>query len=265
VLGNLSEVMGKQLETGGWLPLDEDQRMHKYHSTPHVLVFFGYLGLNGAIIPQIAKAVDYCMDSLNRDKNGLFVRIGYPEAAECESAMFLRALLRLGFMGQKDVRDVCMAYLGFLYGREGLHCMHHKHLKGNPCIWVLIKDLMLLNEFPQEWRSNDYRQIVKNIQRSLLTRNLSGEDWFGRNWLKFGYFRNQYSSLFEGVEALTMSRIKNHPELKKALQVIGLRCIDNATWKAEFVQNQWPMLLETRQPSPWLSLRGLRIIQALSK
>lgn len=190
VLGNLGNVMARQLETGGWQRVEEDIKMHKFVSTFQILIFFGYLGLNGTAIPEISKAVDYCFSHLNRDKNGLFVRVGYPEGAECENAMFLRALLKLGFAEQKPVYDICMTFLDFIYGREGMHCTHHRHLKGNPCIWVLIKNLMMLNEFPQQWCNNTYRQVVENIQKSLLASNLSGEDWFGRNWLKFGYFRS---------------------------------------------------------------------------
>jgi len=74
VLNTLGNVMARQLETGGWLQVEEDQRMHKYVSTPQILVFLGYLGLDGTVVPQISKAVDYCFSNLSRDRNGLFVR-----------------------------------------------------------------------------------------------------------------------------------------------------------------------------------------------
>jgi hypothetical protein len=132
----------------------------------------------------------------------------------------------------------------------------------------------MLNEYPHNWRNNTYHKAVSNIQDYLLSYRLSTADYPRRrpepnkNWFKFGYFRSFQSSIFEAAEALVLSGIKDHPELKKTFEVLGSQCINEVTWKPQYFQKAWPLPLETKElgtayGSPWLTLRGLRIASAL--
>ncbi len=86
-----------------------------------------------------------------------------------------------------------------------------------------------------------------------------------KNWFKYGYFRSFQSSIFEATEALILSGVKKHLELSKALALIGSQCVGGVTWKPQYVNPHWPLALEIKAKrkqlgSPWLTLRGLRII-----
>ena len=68
--------------------------MPLYRSTHWILNFLGYLGLNGQVLPDVARAVDYALDNL-RDEYGLFSNVSthYGGFLECNSAIFLTSLL----------------------------------------------------------------------------------------------------------------------------------------------------------------------------
>ncbi|MFX1483807.1 MAG: hypothetical protein ACFFCP_11545, partial [Promethearchaeota archaeon] len=157
-------------------------------------------------------------------------------------------------------------HLTRIHDHEGL-CKYKKG--GTPCAFVNIKDLILLNEFPEKWRDGIYRESVKNIQKYLLSYDLSTADYPRQNpspnkhWMNFAHFRSYQSSVFQGAEALVMSGIRNHKTLKKALKVVGSKCVDEKTWKTNYIQRKFPLQLE-KGLSPWLTVSGLRIIKAFS-
>ena len=39
-------ILNSQLESGGFLPLDEDLKIPAYRSTPYILIYLGFLGLD---------------------------------------------------------------------------------------------------------------------------------------------------------------------------------------------------------------------------
>jgi hypothetical protein len=269
----IQELFSKQLSSGGWLHPNEESAFNPMcRSTPWILIYLGYLGINGSVIPQISKAVDYIFEHLYDSDQGLFVVTGrkFTGFDPCFNAMLMRTLLRMGFQGKKIVKEACMNHLAAIHNKEG-YCKHKKG--GYRCAWALTKDLTMLNEFPSDWRKNQYAETVKIIQDYLLSHNLA-EGKFPRvetsfidaprYWIVFGYFRSYQSDIFEAAEALVSSGINNHPELERTLNVVGSSCIDGITWKNQYLQAKWPLKLETKKKSPFLTLRGLKIVKALS-
>jgi hypothetical protein len=227
--------------------------------------FFGNLGLNGAKIPQLVDAVDHAFSKYKR-RDGAFIASS-GKINKCANMVFLRAVLALGFAKRTDVKRACREYLSFNLDREG-DC--HVRTDRNPCAYVMVRTLRWLNEFPQDWRDKNYQAAVKNVQNYLLGYDLSTADFPRRrlepnkNWFKFGYFRSYQSSIFEAVEALVLSGIHDHPVLQNTLDVIGSQCLNEVTWKPQYIQKHWPLMILPPQRgkqvgSPWLTLRGLRI------
>jgi hypothetical protein len=240
----------------------------RIYALGEAIAFFGYLGLNGTIIPQLGEAIEFAFRALPRD-DGIFTSSG-GRRPKCANIAFLKGALALGFTENPDVKAACFDYLRFIEGVEGECTVRTDE---TPCAYVIVKTLLWLNKFPRAWRTSQYRRVVKNLQNFLLFYDLSEADFPrsrarpNKNWFKFGYFRSFQASIFEAAEALVVSGVKNHPELSKTLQVIGDRCIDGVTWKPQYVRKVWPLQLETRQRgkgtgSPWLTLRGLRITKS---
>lgn len=268
VMPHLQKVLSSQLGNGGWLTKEEDLKMPLYKSTHWILNYLGYLGLSGIVISEVENAVEYAHANL-RDDDGLYSNTGthYGGFLECNSAIFLGSLLRLGFHKSLEVKEDCLAHLNRISDEEG-HCRYKKG--GTPCGYVSVKNLVMFNEFPKQWRGKMYKRSVKNIQEFLLRHDLSTADYPrtrenpNKHWFNFAHFRSFQASVFQGAEALVLSGVKDHPVLKNALDFIGSKCIDGITWKAGYVQQKFPLRLESKKPSPWLTLRGLRIHKALS-
>ncbi len=265
-------LLSKQLPSGGWLPPDEESAFGPVHrSTGWLLIYFGYLGFNGTEMPAIQDAVAYAFRHLYDHERGLFLSTGrrYPGFAPCESAMLLRALLRLGFQDDPSVREACDHHLEAIHGREGA-CRHKRG--GYPCAWGMTKSLRMLNAFPADWRTPAYARTVETIQAYLLSPHLAQGDFprsrnsfidHPRHWTSLGYFRSYQSDRFEASEALVESGVTDDPELQRTLDVVGDKCLDGVTWQPDYHRGEWPIRLEANLPSPFLSLRGLRIAQAL--
>ena len=250
---------------GSWI---EKNKKRTFISFQEVVGFFGNLGLNGSKIPQLVDAVDFAFANYPR-RDGAFIASS-GKINKCANTVFLRAVLALGFAERDDVKQACKEYLSSNLNREG-GC--HVRTDGNPCGYVMVRTLRWLNEFPRDWRNKEYMTMVKNIQNYLLAYDLSTADFPRRypepnkNWMKFGYFRSYQSSIFEAAEALVLSGVHSHPFLQKTLDVIGSRCINEVTWKPEYIKKHWPLKILPSQRgkqigSPWLTLRGLRITQS---
>ncbi|MFX0078384.1 MAG: hypothetical protein ACFE8O_04010 [Candidatus Hermodarchaeota archaeon] len=247
---------------GPWI---ERNKQRTFLSFQEVVGFFGNLGLNGTRIPQLVDAIDHAFSKYQR-RDGAFIASS-GKINKCGNMVFLRAVLALGFSERDDVQQACREYLTYNLGHEG-DC--HVRKDGTPCSYVMVRTLRWLNEFPQSWREKDYQAAVKNVQNYLLGYDLATADFPrsrpepNKNWFRFGYFRSYQSSIFEAAESLVLSGVKDHPVLKATLDTIGSKCLNEVTWKPQYIQKHWPLMILPPQRgkqvgSPWLTLRGLRI------
>lgn len=84
-----------------------------------------------------------------------------------------------------------------------------------------------------------------------------------KNWFSLSHFKTYYSDYFEGAEALIESGIKDHPIVKEAIEKAGNLCLEEKTWNCQLART-WHVKFERKdKPSPWLSLRGMKIITLL--
>jgi hypothetical protein len=264
---HLASIIEKQQADGAWAPLDQD-RSSWFHTTPWILVFFGYLGLNGTVYPSIERAVAYFID---------YLAIDGPQTYACRYAMYLRALLQLGFAQQPGVYETCVEHLEWMLARKA-HCRATTRRGSTCCACALVKELLFLTEFPAVWRDARYERAVAASQKNLLATvdRLSECPANGRQWDEFGYFRHVCPSWFEAVEALVKSGYRDVGHLEPMLTRIASKRGESATWLCEYRAHRsisldgkrrtvsWPMNLEPAgRPSPWLSVCAVEIAQAL--
>jgi hypothetical protein len=268
----ISRFMGKQLETGGWLPPEKDGiwgPMHK--STVWTLLFLGYLGLNGSSLPNITKAVDYIFTTKINKEEYVFRENHkvWGHFMQCENSMLLRSLLLMGFSKRADVKRACLAHVKRIYGKEGL-CYYKKGPRAKDrfklaCVWGLVKDLLFLKEWPNQWKNVEYENTLLAIQQYLLTQNLANADFprlkntISKKWFAFAHFRSYYADLFEAVEALVGTGLTDHEKIGETLKIIGNQCHDSVTWICGITPT-WRIKFEKVQtPSPWLTIKGLKL------
>jgi hypothetical protein len=265
---HLEPVMAGQQASGGWAPVDQD-RAGWFHTTPWILVFLGYLGINGTVSPAIERAVAWFVDHLAVDR---------PETYACRYAMFLRALLQLGFAERQGVRRICGSHLDWILERTS-HCRGATRKGALQCACALVKELVVLNEYPPAWRDSRYQQAVVGHQEALLRgmNELSHCSSGCRQWGEYGYFRHVCPSWFEVAEALVGSGYRDL-ELGLILERIGSKCADGATWMCTHKAQRsvllegkrrtvsWRLNLEPAgKPSPWLSMCGLVITKTFER
>ncbi len=252
---------------GTWFELNS----HRIFILSESLSYFAYLGLNGTVIPQIDDNIDEAFANLPRDEYG-FTSSGRRKV-KCSNTIFLSSALKLGFAEHPEMEEACAEYIEGIEGEEG-ECSIRTD--DTPCPYVLVKTLIMLNLYPQKWRDRRYKRVVNNIQEYLLSFDISQADFAralsrpNENWMRFGFFRSFQSSIFEAAEALAVSGVKDHRELRETIQVIGDLCVEGVTWKAKYDRKSWPLKLEILKKvetkgSPWLSLRGLRTARALAE
>lgn len=268
----ISGLMGKQLDTGGWFTPKKDGvwgPMHK--STVWTLLFLGYLGINGPSLPNICKAVDYIFATKINKEEYVFRENHkvWGHFMQCENSMLLRSLLLMGFWNREDVKRACLAHLNRIYGKEGL-CYYKKGPKSQdrfklPCVWGLVKDLLFLREWPDQWKNQKYKNSILAIHKYFLEQNLAKADFprlketISKKWFAFAYFRSYYADLFEAIEALVMTGVTDHEKINDALKIIGNHCQDGVTWICEITPT-WRIKFEKVQtPSPWLTIKGLKL------
>jgi hypothetical protein len=280
---SLVNLFAKQYDSGAWEPPEKDDVFGPLQkSTIWTLVLFGYMGLNGKKIPGIAKAVDYIFDT-QFDYDKQIFHNNHPiwgDFMQSHNSTILRALILLGFETRKDVKETSFHHLKLIHGKEGF-CKYKKGdhrcswgliknlLFFHRCSWGLIKNLLFFAEWPDNWKNKEYEESVKACQDYLLSYNLSKADYPrekpGPNpkWLNFSIFKTYHSDIFEGLEALVQTGVKSHSIITKTLLAVGDKCIDNQTWNCGLNVNMKLKLEKKDQPSPWLTLRGLRINDAL--
>ena len=152
-----------------------------YGSTGWTVIYVGHLGLNGTEIPAVVRAVSYLFRELIDEESGLFLSTGrqYPGFAPFGNAMLLRALLRSGFQDDERVRAACRRLLDAVHGARDA-CRQKRG--GYPCGWGTAKNLLLLNEFPEDLHRADYGATVEDSQAFLLSTHLPEGDFSrGRN------------------------------------------------------------------------------------
>lgn len=265
----LVNLMSKQFETGAWESPEKDDVFGPLQkSTIWTLVLLGQMRLNGSIIPKIVKALDYTFETQYDHEKEMFHN-NHPvwgDFMQSHNSTALRAFLQLGFESKKEVKKASFAHLEHIHGKEGL-CKYKK--LGHRCAWGLVKNLLFFNEWPESWKNQKYKEGIKACQDHLLSHDLSEANYPRERsnpnykWVNFSTFKTYHSDIFEGLEALVMSNINSHPIIDKTLKVVGNRCIDKQTWICGLNVNMKIKLEKNGEPSPWLSLRGLRVNNAL--
>jgi hypothetical protein len=271
---HLSPIMDGQRPDGAWQPLERD-RAGWFDTTPWILAFLGYLGLNGTAHPGLRRAAGYFVETLAHGDHPTYA---------CRYALFLPALLELGF-GERgapaelrdQVRRACETHLDWTIERRA-HCRVKTRRGLSHCLCATVKELLFLNAFPLWWRTERYERAV-HLSRTHLLGNLDTLSHCpsqGRQWSEFGCFRHVCPDWFEALAALVGSGCRDRDVPDPMLARIGAACVDGATWICGYRAHRsvildgkrrtvsWSLDLEpVGEPSPWLAIRALEISAAL--
>ncbi len=256
----------------------------KYRSTVWQIIFLEQMGADGDE-PRVRQGCEYVLQHTQSASGGFGCSGAKQErppapgrVLHCLHGNLLRALLGLGWesderleraiqwqaqaiTGEGDVRY----YKSSIYG-PGFACKANQ----GQCAWGAIKALRGLARVPAQRRSPLVSQALQAGADFLLSCDPALADYptpqgrINSSWFKLGFPSGYVADVLQNLETLVELGYASDQRLQPALQWLLSRRDAQGRWKNEYAYNGkiWADVERQGQPSKWVSLRALRVLQA---
>jgi hypothetical protein len=140
------------------------------------------------------------------------------------------------------------------------------------CAWGAAKVMLALANYPRERRTPQIERAIQQGVNFLFSVELEAAGWPSPyapkpsgNWWKFGFPVFYVTDLLQIIEALVALGCGSDPRLAQALELILEKQDANGRWPLEYdyLGKTWVDFGKKKEPSPWVTLRVLRIVKAL--
>ena len=261
----------------------------KYRSAVWSITTLAQLGATFDEDPRIATACSYLLDhALARD--GQFTMNGLPSGTiDCLQGNLCWALLELGCRDER--LDAAFEWMARSVTGEGVAPMTERdapvrYYAGKcgpdfacgannklPCAWGAVKVMLALGRWPAERRTPLMQRAIERGIDFLLGTDpaLAGypNGWAEKpsgNWWKFGFPVFYVTDLLQNVEALIAVGCGRDPRLAHALDIIREKQDGGGRWALEYdyAGKMWCDFGPKKQPSPWVTIRALRVLKAVA-
>ncbi len=261
----------------------------KYRSTVWSIISLAQLGARMDEDPRIATACDYLLDHALAQGGQFTGGSGPSGTADCLQGNLCWALLELG---RRDGRlEAAFDWMARSVTGEGVAPMTERdapvrYYAGKcgpdfgcgannklPCAWGAVKVMLALGRWPAERRTPLMQRAIERGIDFLLGTDpaLAGypNGWAEKpsgNWWKFGFPVFYVTDLLQNVEALIAVGSGRDPRLAHALDVIREKQDGGGRWALEYdyAGKTWCDFGPKKQPSPWVTLRALRVLKAVA-
>lgn len=286
--GPVAQILDAQSPEGYWVKPGPGYSP-KYTGTVWQIIFMGQMGGSG-IDSRIRNACEYVL-SHTRDTNGAFSASGAPSGfIHCLSGNLIAALVELGYGNDDRVLRAAeiqaMLVLDYLQERKpnsisGLRyyksgtsdrlyaCAPNLH---HSCAWGAVKALLGFVKLPLPARSELVKEAIEQTTMFLLQYDPAKADYpsvYGdkpsANWFKFGHPLGYFGDVLQNVEAIAGAGCGRDPRLANAVQLIESKQDASGRWLQEYKYRSklWTSLEEVGKPSKWITLRALRVLNAV--
>ena len=274
------ELLSHQQPDGSWRGPRGDIWEEK--GTVFSLLLLAELGAEGS--GNTEKALDHLHDRYQLSNGRLAYRrvdTGHRRESDstwmwCVTAVTLRAALLLGHQNHPTTQQA-IDFLEENYDeRGGWPCSTYSRdpSKVRPvnCYMGSIKALSALSLIPPRRRSMKTRAIIEREVATCLENHVcfyrvdpKGQPALKRAWSKFAFPRYWRSDTLEAADVLTGLGVKD-VRLKEALDIIKSKEMTGGRWNLDFSETKraWISLEEEKEPSKWVTLRALRVINRSS-
>jgi hypothetical protein len=261
----------------------------KYFSAVWSLIALAQLGASAKMDTRIATACSYLLDK-SLTEQGQFGFNGTPSGTvDCLQGNMCAALLSLGYndarldqafewmarsvtgegMAPNTEKDAALRYFAykcgplFACGANG----------GKPCAWGGVKVLLAFAHLPKQRRTPLIERAIRQGAEFLLetdpvlakypTRTNSKPS---RDWWKFGFPVFYVTDILQVAEALVGLGYGKDPRLANTLQLIREKQDAQGRWALEYdyAGKTWVNFGAKGQPNPWVTLRALKVLRAVS-
>ncbi len=259
----------------------------KYRGTVWQIIFLAQLGADGND-KRVRAACDYVLDH-GRSRHGGFSATGTPSGMiHCLEGNLGAALIDLGWLGDErldealdwlarsvtgrdiapnDERSADVRYLRSGNSGPGFLCSANDHL---PCAWGAVKAMLALSKVPEGERTAAMQEAIEaglkflfSVDPATAAYPMGYSDKPNRSWFKFGYPIGYVTDVLQNLETLVALGYGQDPRLRPALELLLSKRDERDRWSMEYTYNgkTWVDVEEKGQPSKWVTLRALRVLQ----
>jgi hypothetical protein len=286
--GPIAPILAHMVEDGYWVEPGPGYNP-KYRATVWSVILLAQLGASAAHDPRIARACSYILDH-SLTVGGHFTTSGSPSGtADCLQGNLCAALIDLGCddprlekafewmarsvtgEGVAPVNDK-FAAVRYYAGKCGplFACGANNRLS---CAWGGVKVMLALGKQPLEQRTSLIERAIRagvdflfSVDPADATYPSGYSAKPSGNWWKFGFPVFYVTDLLQTVEALAAHGYGHDPRLAHALTVIRDKQDTQGRWALEYdyTGKSWIDFGTKKQPNKWVTLRALRVLNAVA-
>jgi hypothetical protein len=169
----------------------------------------------------------------------------------------------------KEEKDAPVRYYAYKSG-PNFECGVNGNL---PCAWGGVKVMLALARLPVQKRSALIKRAIRQGVDFLFSVDPSTADYPtrtgdkpNRGWWKFGFPVFYVTDILQTAEALVKLGYGKDPRLANTLEVIRSKQDDEGRWPQEYEYRgkTWLEFGTKKEPSPWVTLRALRVLKAVA-
>jgi hypothetical protein len=284
--GPIAEVLAQMHPDGYWVKPGPGY-LPKYRSTVWAIILLAELGARIEDDSRIATACTYLLDQ-SLAPGGQFASATAPAGTvDCLQGNLCWSLLELG---SADPRlDRAFEWMARTVTGEGLAPVSEKKApmryyagKCGPlfacgannrfsCAWGGAKVMLAFSHLPLERRTPLIESAIWAGAEFLLNADPARANYPNGyaakpsgNWWKFGFPVFYITDILQIVEALAGLGYGSDPRLANALALVRGKQDSQGRWALEYdyTGKTWVDFGAPKQPSPWVTLRALRVLKA---
>jgi len=261
----------------------------KYRSAVWSLITLAQLGASMGQDERISRACMYLLDHA-LTPHGQFSVNGTPSGTiDCLQGNLCAALRALGV---DDPRlDVAFEWMARTVTGEGIASTSDRDaplryyaykcgplfacgVNGRkPCAWGAAKVMLAFAGLPASRRTPLIQRAIRQGVEFLLGTDPAGaeypsrkDDKPNRSWWKFGFPVFYVTDILQVVDALVALGYGRDPRLTNALELVRRKQDAEGRWCLEYDYNgkTWVDFGPKKEPNPWVTLRAMRVLQAVA-
>jgi hypothetical protein len=262
----------------------------KYRSTVWSIILLAQLGGSVAEDKRIAQACKYVLDHMCEGGQFTTTTSGAPSGTvDCLQGNLCWSLMELGY---DDPRlDTACEWMARTVTGDGIAPLEDKNApvryyayKCGPtfacgvnasrsCAWGGVKVMLAFSRLPEKKRTPliqraiqqgaDFFFSIDPAAAKYPTRDKGGKP--SRDWWKFGFPVFYITDLLQLAEAFVNLGYGRDKRLASTLEVVREKQNEDGRWLMEFdyAGKTWLDFGKKQEPNPWVTLRALRMLEAV--
>lgn len=285
--GPIAAVLDKMQPEGYWEKPGHGY-LPKYTGTVWSVILLAQLGASLEIDSRVATACSYVLD-YTLTRGGHFTANGLPSGtADCLQGNLCASLLDLGCTDSR--LDGAFEWMARSVTGEGVAPMQDRaapvrYYAGKcgpnfacgannklPCAWGAVKVMLAFGRLPEGKRTPLINNAIKQGIDFLFGKEPVTADYPcgyaskpSGNWWKFGFPVFYITDILQIAEALAALGYGKDPRLANTIKYIREKQDSRGSWPLEYnyTGKTWIDFGPKKQPSKWVTLRALRVFQAV--